>query len=100
MILPPPRSTRTDTLFPYTTLFRSAEVQAGQGAEGLGQLIFPKLPADAGIPRMPASCVSGPCRGMTGPAGRPMRRPASRRHTDRYRAGRLAQLVERAVYTR
>src|SRR3546814_17567084 len=23
---PPPRSTRTDTLFPYTTLFRSAEV--------------------------------------------------------------------------
>src|SRR3546814_15545470 len=25
--LPPPRSTRTDTLFPYTTLFRSREVQ-------------------------------------------------------------------------
>src|SRR3546814_10529403 len=24
MVLPPPRSTRTDTLFPYTTLFRSA----------------------------------------------------------------------------
>src|SRR3546814_1959106 len=24
MILPPPISTRTDTLFPYTTLFRSA----------------------------------------------------------------------------
>src|SRR3546814_13935696 len=24
MIRPPPRSTRTDTLFPYTTLFRSA----------------------------------------------------------------------------
>src|SRR3546814_4971089 len=23
MILPPPRTTRTDTLFPYTTLFRS-----------------------------------------------------------------------------
>src|SRR3546814_5710231 len=26
MILRPPRSTRTDTLFPYTTLFRSKEV--------------------------------------------------------------------------
>src|SRR3546814_16284726 len=26
MIRRPPRSTRTDTLFPYTTLFRSAEV--------------------------------------------------------------------------
>src|SRR3546814_9418662 len=24
MVRPPPRSTRTDTLFPYTTLFRSA----------------------------------------------------------------------------
>src|SRR3546814_6197718 len=27
MILRPPRSTRTDTLFPYTTLFRSLEVR-------------------------------------------------------------------------
>src|SRR3546814_9954878 len=27
MIRPPPRSTRTDTLFPYTTLFRSRVVQ-------------------------------------------------------------------------
>src|SRR3546814_10609279 len=28
MILRPPRSTRTDTLFPYTTLFRSAYAHA------------------------------------------------------------------------
>src|SRR3546814_5357162 len=28
MILRPPRSTRTDTLFPYTTLFRSVEIMA------------------------------------------------------------------------
>src|SRR3546814_9014495 len=28
MIRRPPRSTRTDTLFPYTTLFRSAEMRA------------------------------------------------------------------------
>src|SRR3546814_2055117 len=33
MIRQPPRSTRTDTLFPYTTLFRS--VQVGEGIEGL-----------------------------------------------------------------
>src|SRR3546814_6503736 len=26
MLRPPPRSTRTDTLFPYTTLFRSGDV--------------------------------------------------------------------------
>src|SRR3546814_7251090 len=33
MIRRPPRSTRTDTLFPYTTLFRSAAIleQPGQG---------------------------------------------------------------------
>src|SRR3546814_4358494 len=30
MILRPPRSTRTDTLFPYTTLFRSREERALQ----------------------------------------------------------------------
>src|SRR3546814_19877389 len=29
MIRLPPRSTRTDTLFPYTTLFRSVEVRKG-----------------------------------------------------------------------
>src|SRR3546814_2930866 len=29
MIRRPPRSTRTDTLFPYTTLFRSLDQQAG-----------------------------------------------------------------------
>src|SRR3546814_15356838 len=27
----PPRSTRTDTLFPYTTLFRSVATRMGQG---------------------------------------------------------------------
>src|SRR3546814_17021502 len=32
MILRPPRSTRTDTLFPYTTLFRSA-----RGAAAIGE---------------------------------------------------------------
>src|SRR3546814_6888971 len=32
MIRRPPRSTRTDTLFPYTTLFRSPRCAAGCGA--------------------------------------------------------------------
>src|SRR3546814_10865354 len=32
----PPRSTRTDTLFPYTTLFRSARADLGSGAGTLG----------------------------------------------------------------
>src|SRR3546814_5433020 len=34
MIRRPPRSTRTDTLFPYTTLFRSARFLRPDGEEG------------------------------------------------------------------
>src|SRR3546814_13858642 len=33
MIRRPPRSTRTDTLFPYTTLFRSDDLAGGVKAE-------------------------------------------------------------------
>src|SRR3546814_8374690 len=36
MIRRPPRSTRTDTLFPYTTLFRSISPVGGIGAPGGG----------------------------------------------------------------
>src|SRR3546814_1638565 len=41
MVRPPPRSTRTDTRFPYTTLFRSAErsegtMEARQGRDAAG----------------------------------------------------------------
>src|SRR3546814_11146909 len=37
MIRRPPRSTRTDTLFPYTTLFRSlADLVPGRRKEGVG----------------------------------------------------------------
>src|SRR3546814_4328532 len=36
----PPRSTRTDTLFPYTTLFRSAPPRPARGSD-----LRPELPA-------------------------------------------------------
>src|SRR3546814_17626076 len=35
MLRPPPRSTRTDTLFPYTTLFRSAQPEIWNGFQRL-----------------------------------------------------------------
>src|SRR3546814_9319807 len=38
MTLPPPRSTRTVTLFPYTTLFRSAFAATGLAADSADQL--------------------------------------------------------------
>src|SRR3546814_4593748 len=36
MIRRPPRSTRTDTLFPYTTLFRSSVLSERRGQRGRG----------------------------------------------------------------
>src|SRR3546814_6881083 len=56
MIGRPPKSTRTDTLFPYTTLFRSARrgrrrLPAGGGAEpgpARGRLVRPPRPGRAG----------------------------------------------------
>src|SRR3546814_16406066 len=45
MTRPPPRSTRTDTLFPYSTLFRSGEsrVAAVWAWYGLGVLLMTTL---------------------------------------------------------
>src|SRR3546814_4913952 len=60
MIRRPPRSTRTDTLFPYTTLFRSH--QAGLRPKALKPGRFP--------------CAPGP-GGLQGPARRPAAAPAS-----------------------
>src|SRR3546814_9705387 len=39
MIRRPPRSTRTDTLFPYTTLFRSLLQRAGVHADAHGAVV-------------------------------------------------------------
>src|SRR3546814_2851397 len=43
MIRRPPRSTRTDTLFPYTTLFRSAELLDGLRFDAWAALLAPDL---------------------------------------------------------
>src|SRR3546814_4360213 len=40
MIRRPPRSTRTDTLFPYTTLFRSNEESASRTSSSLNGLMI------------------------------------------------------------
>src|SRR3546814_10054760 len=55
MIRRPPRSTRTDTLFPYTTLFRSiGTAPRGPGPERMGGFVETymrahKHPADPGV---------------------------------------------------
>src|SRR3546814_2975633 len=59
MIRRPPRSTRTDTLFPYTTLFRSRQrgVTAGRAATGFAQ---PGAWPDAASVRGPPGRRLGP----------------------------------------
>src|SRR3546814_7699475 len=47
MIRRPPRSTRTDTLFPYTTLFRSGigdSIKACRAARGFPRFRFSRIP--------------------------------------------------------
>src|SRR3546814_17340913 len=51
MIRRPPRSTRTDTLFPYTTLFRSTVVlKPAPDTPAMGA-IFGELAIEAGLPK-------------------------------------------------
>src|SRR3546814_7641212 len=49
MIRPPPRSTRTDTLFPYTTLFRSDAAAPGALQPEMGEAGKFLLARDAGV---------------------------------------------------
>src|SRR3546814_17091522 len=85
MILRPPRSTRTDTLFPYTTLFRSLSLAAeqverairafnpvpGAWVEIAGErlkILAADVTAESGSPgvvlgdRLPIACGGGPTR--------------------------------------
>src|SRR3546814_16836575 len=49
MIRRPPRSTRTDTLFPYTTLFRSAARDRARPGEAAGQARRPPRLRERGL---------------------------------------------------
>src|SRR3546814_14034751 len=59
MIRRPPRSTRTDTLFPYTTLFRSADYPSLEQAAA-AYLAKVKPPC---APRRAAIAIAGPVVG-------------------------------------
>src|SRR3546814_10200075 len=72
MIRRPPRSTRTDTLFPYTTLFRSgaarrhparADERGDYGEAGIGLLHRARSGADTGmVPPAPRAGRAGGAR--------------------------------------
>src|SRR3546814_16853719 len=67
MRLRPPRSTRTDTLFPYTTLFRSpaAAVPLPRPLQPGGRRLLGGDP-DAQLPRRAPRALHRPCPRQTG----------------------------------
>src|SRR3546814_4837685 len=74
----PPRPTRTDTLFPYTTLFRSTGRGAGGRAGGVLRPWRAEGRPGGGGAAQPALCrrhlsprLQGPSRGGTSPSQRP-----------------------------
>src|SRR3546814_12075923 len=85
MIPLPPRSTRTDTLSPYTTLFRSTSPRGPTASQG-GRRKLPIVPYVDSRLRRPSeigSSVSGPPGGASSVGGRSVGKPgvlrASRR---------------------
>src|SRR3546814_3604122 len=62
MIRPPPRSTRTDTLCPYTTLFRSGGFYAA--AKNVGRAVLQHVPPMLELARR----FEGHAKGMVSPA--------------------------------
>src|SRR3546814_20318155 len=78
MIRRPPRSTRTDTLFPYTTLFRSALGREGESWSITGLLSGIRGETDW---RAPARRVGRVVRVRRGSAPRWLRHSADRKST-------------------
>src|SRR3546814_11805439 len=76
MIRRPPRFTRTDTLFPYTTLFRS----------NAGKVSYPRAAALQGIAKMRANLALGLRQGAFLPLARPNHRWLDGLATDYARA--------------
>src|SRR3546814_3689112 len=62
MIRPPPRSTRTDTLFPYTTLFRSHLALVGGDGAGIRRQPLAGLQQDLSFRRVARDPVRRPPR--------------------------------------
>src|SRR3546814_14692965 len=81
----PPRSTRTDTLFPYTTLFRARPMARGQGAVSRLPAVLPDGRLLRDVLRRRGRRGGGPGhrpdhpRPAQRPAGADGRRPGARR---------------------
>src|SRR3546814_2949705 len=81
MIRRPPRSTRTDTLVPYTTLFRSKPCWLGVPCESAGRSLAPRptLPARGKRPPLPSlpPCLGRMNEETDARTGHPLSLPAA-----------------------
>src|SRR3546814_19078817 len=103
MIRRPPRSTRTDTLFPYTTLFRSLAAVGKNDDLGIDRKRLQRAAERTVVLALhmtdcrhfisPSQARPTRCRAMGGPKGRPCEpRTAGRREAeDRRRGGGLTR---------
>src|SRR3546814_9726825 len=94
----PPRSTRTDTLFPYTTLFRSASGQFGWCSRPAGRASGSLTPAVLVPNRSANDCGPGNDAGRA-PAA-PGGRQGATRHCDLNRRLSVHGLTHRAIAAR
>src|SRR3546814_8277839 len=102
MIRLPPRSTRTDTLFPYTTLFRSREVLQRHAGKAGDPFSRPARAADAGAarersPARPRLRAPGSCPAAQDAMGGDQSirvEPANRRSRRRCRGGDAGREAE------
>src|SRR3546814_7247434 len=94
MIRRPPRSTRTDTLFPYTTLFRSVSLPVGSSPAGFEPTYVSGviLPTNRGSVPATARCVALPPASMLSQAPQAW----NRRHASSCVAGRC--LADRKAF--
>src|SRR3546814_7030828 len=76
MLRRPPRSTRTDTLFPYTTLFRSR-----QDAGATRQIVFERSSATISAPRGSTATPTGRPRVFPSSPMKPVTKSRSEEHT-------------------
>src|SRR3546814_9391594 len=91
MIRRPPRSTRTDTLFPYTTLFRSVRAE-DRPASGAARRAAAEDPQHHLFPgRYPASVLADDPQQ---PQHRGVLRPARGRDGDQAVSGRRGRMTE------
>src|SRR3546814_19664548 len=95
MIRRPPRSTRTDTLFPYTTLFRSQFGQCGDAhpSASVSYATPSRRHAETSVLRIRHAIVIGPTppgTGVIAPAwiAEPSKSTSPTRRTDESRGGK------------